>query len=196
MITELQLNADRSFIFAGFLENLGICDRLIDFFENSDSKYPGEIVKDGKGSILKDVKDSLDLTLKPDQTIAQEYAFELQKVVEAYKEKYVYCNKTSPWGIEAVNIQKYNPGGAYFDWHSERVSGLAPDGIRHLVFMTYLNDVDDQGETEFFYQQVKVRPQKGLTLIWPVDWTHTHRGLPSPSETKYIATGWFHFTPV
>jgi hypothetical protein len=196
MVTEFSIDADKSFIFAGFLEDLSICDRLIDFFENSDTKYPGEIVKNGQGAILKNIKDSIDLTLRPDQSITQEYAIELQKVVEVYKEKYAHCNNTAPWGIEAVNIQKYNPAGAYFEWHTERVSGIAPDGIRHLVFMTYLNDVNDQGETEFFYQQVKIKPQKGLTLIWPVDWTHTHRGLPSPSETKYIATGWFCFMPV
>ena len=59
--------------------------------------------------------------------------------------------------------------------------------------MTYLNDIEDGGETEFFYQKLKVKPQKGLTLIWPVDWTHTHRGVPSMTEEKIIATGWYYF---
>jgi hypothetical protein len=43
--------------------------------------------------------------------------------------------------------------------------------------MTYLNDVTDGGETGFFYQDVKIKPQKGLTLIWPAIWTHTHKGF-------------------
>jgi len=59
--------------------------------------------------------------------------------------------------------------------------------------MTYLNDISDEGETEFLYQKIKVKPEKGLTLIWPTDWTHTHRGIPSQTETKYIATGWYRF---
>jgi hypothetical protein len=59
--------------------------------------------------------------------------------------------------------------------------------------MTYLNDVDEAGETEFLYQEIKFKPKKGLTLIWPADWTHTHRGIPSLSEEKYIITGWFNF---
>jgi hypothetical protein len=60
--------------------------------------------------------------------------------------------------------------------------------------MTYLNDVPRGGETEFLYQGIKVEPKKGLTLIWPADWTHTHRGLPAPTD-KYIITGWLNFFP-
>ena len=59
--------------------------------------------------------------------------------------------------------------------------------------MTYLNDVDDGGETEFLYQDVKTKAVKGKTVIFPVEWTHTHRGIPSPTQDKYIITGWFSF---
>ena len=59
--------------------------------------------------------------------------------------------------------------------------------------MTYLNDVTDGGETEFLHQGLKVQPQKGLTLIWPADWTHTHRGVASPTQEKAIVTGWFNY---
>ena len=51
----------------------------------------------------------------------------------------------------------------------------------------------DAGETEFFHQKIKVKPQKGLTIIWPAEWTHTHRGIVSPTQTKYIMTGWYNF---
>ena len=60
--------------------------------------------------------------------------------------------------------------------------------------MTYLNDINDGGETEFLYQNIKIKPRKGLTLIWPADWTFTHRGNFAPSEEKYIVTGWFNYT--
>ena len=59
--------------------------------------------------------------------------------------------------------------------------------------MTYLNDVIDGGETEWYYQNIKIKPERGLTVIWPSDWTFTHRGNTSPTQTKYIATGWFNF---
>jgi hypothetical protein len=64
---------------------------------------------------------------------------------------------------------------------------------RHLVFMTYLNTVDDEGETEFWYQRKYIQPRKGRTLIWPAEWTHTHRGIPSQTQDKYIITGWYSY---
>ena len=59
--------------------------------------------------------------------------------------------------------------------------------------MTYLNDVENGGETEFYYQKIKVKPEKGLTLIWSADWTFMHRGITTINEDKYIITGWFEF---
>ena len=63
---------------------------------------------------------------------------------------------------------------------------------RHLVFMTYLNDVPDGG-TEWYYQQRYVPAQRGYTVIWPADWTFHHRGRVSNTEEKMIITGWFNF---
>ena len=62
--------------------------------------------------------------------------------------------------------------------------------------MTYLNNVDDGGETQFLYQEKEIQPKKGLTVLWPTDFTHTHRGVTSPTQTKIIATGWFNYLDV
>ena len=86
------------------------------------------------------------------------------------------------------NIQYYKAGQGYKDWHCERSS----NNKRLLVWMTYLNDVPDGG-TEFLYQNITSPAKKRLTLIWPTDWTHTHRGQISEGHEKYIATGWFQF---
>ena len=56
--------------------------------------------------------------------------------------------------------------------------------------MVYLNDVEEDGETEFLYQELKLKPKKGRVVIWPGSFTHLHRGNP-PRSTKYIATGWY-----
>ena len=62
--------------------------------------------------------------------------------------------------------------------------------------MMYLNDVTDNGETEFLHQNLKIIPEKGKLVIWPSDWTHTHRGITSTTQEKYIITGWFNFCDV
>ena len=58
--------------------------------------------------------------------------------------------------------------------------------------MTYLNNVDEGG-TEFYYQKMITPAKKGLTLIWPTDWTHTHKGQISKTQEKFIITGWYSF---
>jgi len=95
---------------------------------------------------------------------------------------------------ETFNIQHYAPGEGFFQWHSERAQHNQKTVRRHLVYMTYLNTVTDEGYTEFKFQNIRVQPQKGLTLIWPAEWSWTHRGVTSPTEHKYIATGWLGFT--
>ena len=43
---------------------------------------------------------------------------------------------------------------------------------------------------------LKIKPKKGLTVLWPTDWTYTHRGIASPSQLKYIITGWYSYTEI
>jgi len=189
---EFIIEADKSFIGAWFLEDLSICDDIIYWFENNEKKHPGYFCIGNERFIDETCKKSTDITCNFSDPISQRYEKELQKVVDMYVKKYPMCAETDRWEIDEFLVQKYEPGGAYFNWHSERLgSGIVSK--RHLAFMTYLNDVNDQGETEFFHQKIKVTPKKGLTLIWPTDWTHFHRGIPSPSELKYITTGWFSF---
>tara|TARA_B100000965_G_C19251672_1_gene608995 strand:- start:43 stop:630 length:588 start_codon:yes stop_codon:yes gene_type:complete len=85
-------------------------------------------------------------------------------------------------------LQKTEPLEGYHAWHAENTTWDLYD--RSLAWMVYLNDVQEGGETEFFYQQKKFKPTKGTTLIWPGGFTHMHRGNP-PMSTKYIITGWF-----
>jgi len=121
------------------------------------------------------------------------YYNELDKILNSYKKLYPYCNDIhEPWAInEDWNIQRYKPNEGFYEWHSERID--AHNSKRHLVFMTYLNDVNDGGETEFYHQKLKVKPKKGLTVIWPSEWTFTHRGHTTIDEDKYIITGWYQF---
>ena len=55
--------------------------------------------------------------------------------------------------------------------------------------MTFLTDNPDGG-TEFIYQDKYIPAEKGKTLIWPSDWTHTHRGKVDTTKEKMIITGW------
>ena len=134
-------------------------------------------------------KDSLDLSLIPNDCLLIQK--EVVEIVNLYREYYSLDHYVPELFLrEYINIQKYPLKGAYHSIHADRAF-QPPNMFRELVFMTYLNDVHTGGETEFMFYKLKVKPQKGLTLIWPAAWTHLHRGLPSPTTEKMIVTGWF-----
>jgi hypothetical protein len=96
----------------------------------------------------------------------------------------------------AVILQKYDRGsGGYHHWHSETYPRDAKCETLHrvLLFMFYLNDVEDGGETSFFYQDRHVTPQAGRMVIAPAGFTHTHKGHVPQSADKYILTSWILF---
>ena len=163
-----------------------LCQSLMDIFKSSPNKSP-TIVKDHDG-------DWNEVQFNPWDPLMTGYVSELQRVLDEYIAKFPYCNMFAPFSIaELIKIQFYNPGSGYSAWHTERGSSIPPVSTRHLVFMTYLNTVTDQGGTEFLYQNIVTSAEQGKTLIWPADWTHTHRGVVSPTEEKYIITGWFNY---
>ena len=62
-----------------------------------------------------------------------------------------------------------------------------------IAAMVYLNTVTDGGQTYFPTQKRSITPEVGSVLMWPAYWTHPHHGVPSPSQDKYIITGWYVF---
>lgn len=113
--------------------------------------------------------------------------------IDCYTALYTYSkHNQQKFSNSGFNIQKYSPGKSYNMFHYEN-NGDVIHGKRLLAYMTYLNTIDEGGETEFLYQNMKIKPIQGLTLIWPAHWTHTHRGVSAPKETKYIITGWYSY---
>ena len=95
-----------------------------------------------------------------------------------------------------INMQKYaaNKGG-YHHYHSEIFpkDPQCEQLHRVLLWMYYLNDVEQGGETEFYYQQRMLKPKAGSLVIAPAGFTHTHKGHVPRSGNKYILTSWLLF---
>ncbi|GLS24448.1 2OG-Fe(II) oxygenase [Marinibactrum halimedae] len=99
--------------------------------------------------------------------------------------------------VGAINAQKYEAGkGGYPYWHSEIFPQMPHNEALHraLLFMFYLNDVEEGGETEFYYQDKTIVPKAGRMVIAPAGFTHTHRGNVPRSGDKYILTSWILFS--
>ena len=193
---ELSGAPEPNFIGCWQLENDALCDGLIAHFErHREAQVPG---RSGIGRIDETYKRSLDMAINPKDVQAPGF-----EPFAAYMELLHDCFRdyTEQWDflktflatvhIAGFNVQKYESGGHFTKLHSER-TGLAALH-RVLVWMTYLNDVEAGGETEFPYYKLRVTPAKGRTLIWPAEWTHVHRGCVVETGPKYIVTGWMHF---
>ena len=170
-----------------------ICTKLIDFFHSNDAiRSEGQI---GGGRVDASIKSSTDVVLMKDEwktiPVINEYINELEKCTGKYIEEYPFCLQPGYRFqlSEPIRIQHYKPNEAFYGYHCERYNL----SHRHLTFSTYLNTLKDKGETEFYHQKVKVSPVIGKTSIFPAEWMHTHRGVPSLTEEKYIITGWYEF---
>ena len=61
---------------------------------------------------------------------------------------------------------------------------------RLFVFIHYLNDVEEGGETEFLYTDISVKPKKNRCVVFPATWPWVHKGKIPISSDKLILTTW------
>lgn len=123
-----------------------------------------------------------------------EYVEPINSALMQAKMKYdegVWTAGLVPMYSNTIKLQITKPSGGYHNWHIEQSTGNT--ACRALAWMIYLNDVEDGGETEFLYQSVRVKPERGKICIWPAGVTHPHRGNPPLAGEKYVLTGWFEY---
>jgi prolyl 4-hydroxylase len=192
---DLGVSAAPTFIGAWALDDPAACDDIIAFFESRREDHTAGRSAVGLNAAI---KKSTDLTVlpsdldKPGFAPIKAYIRHLEACVGDYGTQWPHFTGMLPHvDVGPFNIQHYRPGDHFQHIHAERMSF----GFIHrvLAWMTYLNDVDDGGETTFHHYGIKVRPERGKTLIWPAEWTHVHSGGMVKAGSKYIITGWMHF---
>ena len=171
--------------------DLKFCDKIIKYFEERQELHLSGSTSTGINFYS---KKTTEIAITPNH-IEKDFIF-----IEEYLSFVMHCylNYTQKWPIlidfatnveiGVFNIQKYNTGDHFNKLHTERMNYGTLQRV--LVWMTYLNDVEEGGHTQFDYLNTKIRPTKGLTLLWPSDWTHAHRGCSVLKGNKYIITGW------
>lgn len=189
----------------GIFENAlskDFCDNMINFFETK-SELGGEglfkvdtykrrdtsigLLKYGSYLKSKDKKEFDRVLYQCYTEYRQEYIFEDQDI-----DTLEFTKKTSPLPISYNNdgykLQKSSSGGGFCKWHSEYNYYSDTTNDRFLVWMVYLNDVEQGGKTDFKY--ISLKPTKGTLVLWPAYFTHNHRAALDLKEDKYIMTGW------
>ena len=173
-----------------------LCEEIIEYFEKNQHKQHQGATTSG---LNLETKNRQDITLSP-----KELNFPENKIYIKYFESLFECYKdyNLQWpflstivnhlDIGNFNIGKYEPGQHFQKIHCERTSLSTLH--RLFAFMTYLNDVEEGGSTYFNHYDLDIKPTKGLTILWPAEWTHSHKGNVLKSGLKYIITGWLIFS--
>ena len=168
-----------------------ICEEIIELFEKqlvtnpkvfTDSRFTDSSIR------RKDIISDLRRFNRDD--LVQKINSHLMKCLEFYVREYGHL-ASNVYYFNDLKIQKTLPYGGFHAWHYEAGSDFATVA-RELVWTIYLNDMPpNEAETEFLYQGIKIKPEKGLLCIFPAGMTHLHRGLTVYTHPKYILTGWF-----
>jgi prolyl 4-hydroxylase len=90
-----------------------------------------------------------------------------------------------------LTLKRYRPAGHdRFQLHFDSIYSVAN---RYLVFLWYLNDVAEGGETRFPQLGISVKPAAGRLLIFPPYWMYQHEGAAPQSGDKYILSTYLLF---
>lgn len=186
--------------FVGVYENVldsESCQSIIEYFE-SLREFNLVIGHEGYTNNIASRKDETVFTMHPDvitlpksHPILQQFSEKFWICYEQYCKEYSILTTIKQHGFFQLRIQRTDVGGGFHNWHFENSS--LESSNRLVAFMLYLNDVEEGGETEFLYLHKRYQAKAGRMLIWPATYSHTHRGNPPLSNTKYIITAWLTY---
>lgn len=108
-----------------------------------------------------------------------------------------------PRYFEIPQLLRYGPG-QHYNRHHDASATRQRIGTRVYTVFIYLSSVEQGGETEFPFLNLKVKPERGAALIWPsvqdqdpskIDERTQHAALPVIKGTKYSANVWVWLGP-
>ena len=174
-------------------ENL--CKQFIDFFnDNPQYHFSGQSGDGVYPESLQDTEISLRFTYADKFSCVQKLIPYINDITERYKNIHPHLNDLAPWKVfDYFQLQKYEPGEFYNGVHCEHGPSAIDQSDRVIAWMVYLNDVYDGGGTHFPQYEYTTEARQGTIALWPAGWTHMHNGVVSPTESKYILTGWYNY---
>lgn len=177
-------------VFDGALDP-GFCARLLDSFDKLARFHS----RNGRG-FMKNLQSSAwtELNLRKVADISIQQLFQQQAA--AFLAEY---NNNASMAIpvpvrprmEDLRIKRYiAEEGDKFEPHFDALDYTCN---RYMVFLWYLNDVAEGGETEFCNLDLRISARAGRLLMFPPYWMFQHAGLPPRSNDKYIISTYMLF---
>lgn len=159
-----------------FISNIG---KLSDTAEDGGRHFQDHLVFN--------YANNLDYSLENGCTVTKLLLNKFSDCLKHYLNKYSVLDRSRFLAYDC-KVKKISPGMGFHNWHYESSDFFTTN--RKLVLQVYLNDEFEGGETEFLYYNKREKAETGSVLIFPCEFTHTHRGNPPIGGTKYLATSW------
>jgi len=169
-----------------------LCDDMVQRFEsNQEDQYQGRVGSAmGRDESLKKTTDLIASGKEHWKDVDNNLFRSLALALKEFQKLYPFFSDMKRFKDMGYNLQRYE-GGEYYHWHVDADNQTL--ATRQLVALWYLNDVEEGGHTDFYYQQISVKPEKGKLVLFPPFWTHQHRAETVAKGVKYIATTWVVF---
>lgn len=167
-----------------------LCDGLVDDFK----KAQGQQRVGGREAQLgfeQSAWTEIDLGALADGALKGYFLNQMSQQLDAYNNKFQFPVPIPFSGKMAeLCIKRYRPGSDRFQVHFD---SIGPVANRYLVFLWYLNDVQEGGETYFPQLNVSITPRQGRLLIFPPYWMYQHQGNAPKCGEKYILSSYLTF---
>jgi hypothetical protein len=187
--------------------SIGLCEDIINLYEDEKKKYPGYIAS----GIDKNIKETTDFLISSgdyntwgeiDVCLKTEVYKNLEHYLMMMNKEYQNVNvnqKTSAdfkflnhrkLSFDVFQIQRYDKGVGRYVYHDDE--NFEKGKHRILTYLFYLNNVEEGGETSICNSKFLIKPEAGKLVIFPASWCFPHAGHIPKSGMKYIVTGWIY----
>ena len=167
-----------------------LCEEIIEKFEK-EKTFPGTTM----GGINKNILDSSDFIIDSYKTNWKKCFDYLSKELSKKLELYLNINKYHPIDKSKIFtrnfiIKKYEKNKGKYIFHNDELFFEDTRTYRFLTFVWYLNSIEEGGETVFEENNIEIKPEVGKLLLFPSNWTFTHRSAIPITDNKYAIVGW------
>ena len=159
------------------------CDDLIQKFESNSDKWENRNKLSTERNLsFKELHWFKDMDTWKDESQALTNTF--IQYIDNYKSEFSKFCFPEKYALEPFKMKKYEPNGVdEFGWHVDVNSRNNME--RFLAFFLYLSD-NEEGKTEFPYQNMTTDCVKGSMVIFPPMWPWYHRGTKPIEVPKYF----------
>jgi hypothetical protein len=180
-----------------------ICDAIIRFFEKDGRLVKGRTVG-GQNSMVKSTMDGYLEASMFEGDDAEEckmlqgaFFLSLQRCVQDYINHHNAL--VSQWQHpqdSGFQYQKYEKGTGFYSWHYDGGPYREINVARRVIAtVSYLNTVEEGGETVFDEMATSVKPKQGRIVIFPTGFLWGHKAnIPQSSDKHMISTFLTGFT--